>query len=62
MSEYQIDWEKIIHKVIHSKDNQYVGNVISTAEYRVTIGSHDANSEYSIPKSAVEGFNGPGRL
>ncbi|MDQ3883207.1 MAG: hypothetical protein M3243_04045 [Thermoproteota archaeon] len=50
-------WERVIHKNVRSKDRMDVGNVISESGETFTV-MQGAKREYSIPKSAVEGFDG----
>ncbi|MDQ3808245.1 MAG: hypothetical protein M3298_08775 [Thermoproteota archaeon] len=50
-------WERVIHKNVRSKDRMDVGNVISESGDTFTV-MQGAKREYSIPKSAVEGFDG----
>ena len=52
-----VNWDRIIHKNVRSKDYEDVGNVFAVAGDEVTVmGSW--NREYKIPKSCIEGFNG----
>ena len=52
-----VNWDRIIHKNVRSKDFVDAGNVFAVLGDEVTImGSR--NREYNIPKSLVEGFNG----
>jgi hypothetical protein len=57
MSEPVLDWDRIIHKNVRSKDTEDVGNVFAIAGDTITIMG-GKRREYSIPKSSVEGFNG----
>jgi hypothetical protein len=52
-----LDWDRVIHKNVRSKDMVDVGNIISEAGDEVTI-MQGAKREYKIPKSCAEGFNG----
>jgi hypothetical protein len=52
-----LNWDRIIHKNVRSKDFVDVGNVFAIAGDDVTVmGSW--SREYNIPKTCVEGFNG----
>jgi hypothetical protein len=52
-----LNWDRIIHKNVRSKEFEDVGNVFAIAGDEITImGSK--NREYNVPKSCVEGFNG----
>ena len=50
------NWDKIVLKPVRSKDNQDVGNVISTEKDTITI--HSGRYEFIVSKNDVEGFNG----
>lgn len=50
-------WDRVIHKNVRSKDRIDIGNVISEAGDTFTV-MQGARTEYNIPKSAVEGFDG----
>lgn len=50
------DWDRIVLKPVRSKDNQDVGNVISTEKDTITI--HSGRYEFIVSKNDVEGFNG----
>ena len=52
-----LNWDRIVHKNVRSKDMQDVGTVIAILGDVITI-LHGTNREYQIPKSHVEGFNG----
>jgi hypothetical protein len=52
-----LDWDRIIHKNVRSKDMEDVGNVFSIAGDIITIMGGKVR-EYNIPKSHIEGFNG----
>ena len=56
MSEPVLDWDRIVHKNVRSKDMGDLGNVIATDTDSITLmrGIH----EFKIPKSSVEGYNG----
>jgi len=52
-----VNWDRIIHKNVRSKDYEEVGNVFAVLGDEVTImGSR--SREYKLPKSCIEGFNG----
>jgi hypothetical protein len=52
-----VNWDRIIHKNVRSKDYEDVGNVFAVLGDEVTImGSR--SREYKLPKSCIEGFNG----
>jgi len=52
-----VNWDRIIHKNVRSKDYEDVENVFAVAEDEVTVmGS--LSREYKIPKSCIVGFNG----
>ena len=53
-----LDWDRIVHKNMRSKDNEDAGNVAAVDENSITVISEGARNEYKIPKSAVEGFDG----
>jgi hypothetical protein len=57
MSEPVLDWDRIIHKNVRSKDMEDVGNVFAIAGDTITIMGGKGR-EYGLPKSSVEGFNG----
>jgi hypothetical protein len=50
-------WERVIHKNVRSKDRVDIGNVISESGDTFTV-MQGAKTEYNIPKSAVEAFDG----
>ena len=52
-----LNWDRIVHKNVRSKDMDDVGNVIAIAGDTITI-FQGKNREYRVPKSHVEGFNG----
>lgn len=52
-----LNWDRIVHKNVRSKDMDDVGNVIAIAGDTITI-FQGRNREYLVPKSHVEGFNG----
>ena len=52
-----VNWDRIIHKNVRSKDYEDVGNVFAVLGDELTImGSR--SREYKLPKSQVEGFDG----
>ena len=58
MSEQVIQrWERVIHKNVRSKDRVDIGNVISESGETFTV-MQGVKTEYNIPKSAVEAFDG----
>jgi hypothetical protein len=52
-----LNWDRIIHKNIRSKDMQDVGTIIAILGDMITI-LQGTKREYQVPKSHVEGFNG----
>jgi hypothetical protein len=52
-----LNWDRIVHKNVRSKDMQDVGTVIAILGDVITI-LQGTKREYQIPKSHVEGFNG----
>jgi hypothetical protein len=53
-----LDWDRIVHKNLRSKNNEDAGNVAAVDEDSISVISEGARNEYKIPKSAVEGFDG----
>jgi hypothetical protein len=53
-----IDWDRIIHKNVRSKDLQGAGNIVAIDGDSVIISTQGAQHQYKIPKSRVEGYNG----
>ena len=53
-----LDWDRIVHKNVRSKDKEDAGNVAAVDADLITILSEGARYEYKIPKSEVEGFDG----
>ena len=49
-----VNWDRIIHKNVRSKDFEDVGNVFAIAGDDVTVKLW--SREYNIPKTCVEGF------
>jgi hypothetical protein len=58
MSEAVLDWDCIVHKNVRTSDNEPVGNIIAVDNDSMIITSQGGRSEYKIPKSKVELFNG----
>lgn len=52
-----LHWERVMHKNVRSADRVDVGAIISEDGDMFTI-LKGASTEYKLPKSAVEGFNG----
>jgi hypothetical protein len=52
-----LNWDRIVHKNVRSKDMEDVGNVIAIGGDTITI-FQGTRREYQVPKSHVEGFNG----
>lgn len=57
MTEAVLNWDRIVHKNVRSKDMMDVGNVIQITEGDIII-MQGASRQYKVPKSYVEGFNG----
>ena len=53
-----MDWDRIVHKNVRSKDRADVGNVDAVDADSVVIITEGARGEYKIPKSEVEAFDG----
>ena len=53
-----LDWDRIVHKNVRSKDRADVGNVDAVDADSVVIITEGARGEYKIPKSEVEEFDG----
>jgi hypothetical protein len=53
-----IDWDRIIHKNVRSKDMEGAGNVVAIDGDSVIISTQGAQRQYKIPKSHIEGYNG----
>src|ERR671928_1840583 len=53
-----IDWDRIIHKNVRSKDMEGAGNVVAIEGDSVIISTQGGQHQYKIPKSHVEGYNG----
>jgi hypothetical protein len=49
-----LNWDRIIHKNVRSKDFKDVGNVFAIAGDDVTVKLW--SREYNIPKTCIEGF------
>jgi hypothetical protein len=56
MVEAILNWDRLIHKGVRSKDYEDMGNIIGMDQEFLTLmmGRH----EFKIPKTAVQGFNG----
>ena len=52
-----LNWDRIVHKNVRSKDMQDVGTIIAILGDSITI-LQGTKREYQVPKSHVEGFNG----
>ncbi len=52
-----LNWERVMHKNVRSKEAFDVGTIIADDTDTVTIYK-GAGREYKIPKTMVEGFNG----
>ena len=53
-----LDWDRIVHKNVRSKDGQDAGNIDAVDAESIVIITGGARKEYKLPKSQVEGFNG----
>ena len=53
-----LDWDRIVHKNVRSRDGQDAGNVDAVDADSVVIITEGARKEYKLPKSEVDGFNG----
>jgi hypothetical protein len=53
-----LDWDRIVHRNVRSKDRADVGNVDAVDEGSVVIVTQGGRGEYKIPKSEVEAFDG----
>jgi len=53
-----LDWDRIVHKNVRSKDGGDVGNVDAVDADSITIITEGARGEYKMPKSEVESFDG----
>lgn len=53
-----LDWDRIVHKNVRSKDRADVGNVDAVDADSVVIITEGARGEYKIPKAEVEAFDG----
>lgn len=52
-----LDWSRIVHKNVRSKDREEVGNVVSIAGDTIIV-LQGRDNEFQIPKSFVDGYNG----
>jgi hypothetical protein len=53
-----LDWDRIVHKNVRSRDGQDAGNVDAVDANSIVIITEGARKEYRLPKSEVEAFNG----
>jgi hypothetical protein len=53
-----LDWDRIVHKNVRSKDRADVGNVDAVNQDSIVIVTEGARGEYKIPKSEVDRFDG----
>ena len=53
-----LDWDRIVHKNVRSRDGQDAGNVDAVDVNSIVIITEGARKEYKLPKSEVDGFNG----
>ena len=53
-----LDWDRIVHKNVRSRDGQDAGNVDAVDTNSIVIITEGARKEYNVPKSEVDGFNG----
>jgi hypothetical protein len=53
-----LDWDRIVHKNVRSRDGQDAGNVDAINADSIVIITGGARKEYQVPKSQVDGFNG----
>jgi hypothetical protein len=53
-----LDWDRIVHKNVRSRDGQDAGNVDAVDTNSIVIITEGARKEYNLPKSEVDGFNG----
>jgi hypothetical protein len=53
-----LDWDRIVHKNVRSRDGQDAGNVDALDADSIVIITEGARKEYKLPKSEVDGFNG----
>jgi len=53
-----LDWDRIVHKNVRSRDGQDAGNVDAVDANSIVIITEGARKEYNLPKSEVDGFNG----
>ena len=53
-----LDWDRIVHKNVRSKDGQDAGNIDAVDADSIVIITRGARKEYQLRKSQVEGFNG----
>ena len=53
-----LDWDRIVHKNVRSKDGQDAGNVDAIEGDTVVVTSEGDRKEYNLPKSQIEAYNG----
>jgi hypothetical protein len=53
-----LDWDRIVHKNVRSRDGQDAGNVDAIYADSIVIITGGARKEFQVPKSQVDGFNG----
>ena len=53
-----LDWDRIVHKNVRSRDGQDAGNVDAVDADSIVIITEGARKEYKLPKSQVDAFNG----
>ena len=53
-----LDWDRIVHKNVRSRDGQDAGNVDAVDADSIVIITEGARKEYRLSKSEVDGFNG----
>ncbi|HET7345342.1 MAG TPA: hypothetical protein VFJ05_05685 [Nitrososphaeraceae archaeon] len=53
-----LDWDRIVHKNVRSKDGQDAGNIDAVDADSIVIITEGARKEYKLLKSQVEAFNG----
>jgi hypothetical protein len=53
-----LDWDRIVHKNVRSRDGQDAGNVDAVDANSIVIITEGARKEYKLSKSEVDGFNG----
>jgi hypothetical protein len=53
-----LDWDRIVHKNVRSKDGGDVGNVDALDGDSIVISTEGARGEYKMPRAEVESFDG----